>query len=41
MTIPFASYFEAIKSLDTTEATEHTPRGALESLLNALSYTLP
>ena len=30
-------YFAAIKSLDTTESTEHTLRGALENLLNAIA----
>ena len=34
---PFTAYFNAIKSLDTTEATEHTLRGALETLLNAIA----
>ena len=34
---PFTAYFNAIKSLDTTEATEHTLRGALENLLNAIA----
>ena len=37
MTIPLTPYFKAIKSLDTTEATEHTLRGALENLLNAIA----
>ena len=36
MTDPFRPYFNAIKSLDVTEATEHTLRGALENLLNAI-----
>ena len=31
-----ASYFNAIKHLDTAEGTEHTLRGALENLLNAI-----
>ena len=30
-------YFNAIKSLDAAEATEHTLRGALETLLNAIA----
>ena len=30
-------YFNAIKSLDAAEATEHTLRGALENLLNAIA----
>ena len=34
---PLRPYFNAIKSLDTTEATEHTLRGALENLLNAIA----
>ena len=33
----FSSYFNAIKRLDAAEGTEHTPRGALENLLNALA----
>ena len=36
MTDPFQSYFNAIKGLDVSEATEHTLRTALENLLNAL-----
>ena len=39
MTIPLSPYFKTIKSLDTTEATEHTLRGALENLLNAIAAT--
>ena len=34
---PFTAYFNAIKSLDAAEATEHTLRGALENLLNAIA----
>ena len=34
---PFTAYFNAIKSLDAAEATEHTLRGALETLLNAIA----
>ena len=34
---PFTPYFNAIKSLDAAEATEHTLRGALENLLNAIA----
>ena len=37
MAEPFSSYFNAIKRLDTAEGTEHTLRGALENLLNALA----
>ena len=37
MAEPFSSYFNAIKRLDTAEATEHTLRGALENLLNAIA----
>ena len=33
---PLKSYFTAIQSLDAPEATEHTLRGALENLLNAI-----
>ena len=36
---PLKPYFKTIKSLDTTEATEHTLRGALENLLNAIAAT--
>ena len=36
MTDPFKPYFNAIKSLNVTEATEHTLRSALENLLNAI-----
>ena len=34
---PFTAYFNAIKGLDVAEATEHTLRGALETLLNAIA----
>ena len=34
---PFTAYFNAIKGLDAAEATEHTLRGALENLLNAIA----
>ena len=37
MTIPLSPYFNAIKHLDTAEGTEHTLRGALENLLNAIA----
>ena len=37
MAEPFSSYFNAIKRLDTAEGTEHTLRGALENLLNAIA----
>ncbi len=37
MTSPFTSYFKALASLDVSEATEHTLRGTLESLLTALA----
>ncbi len=37
MTGPFAAYFRAIARLDVAEATEHTLRGALETLLDALA----
>lgn len=33
----FAPYFEAIKELDVSEATEHTLRGPLENLLKSLA----
>ena len=36
MTDSFKLYFDAIKGLDVSEATEHTLRTALENLLNAL-----
>ena len=34
---PLKLYFNAVKHLDTTEGTEHTLRGALENLLNAIA----
>ncbi len=34
---PLKPYFNAIRHLEAAESTEHTPRGALESLLNALA----
>ncbi len=37
MSKPLVSYFNAIKHLDTAEGTEHTLRGALENLLNAIA----
>ncbi len=37
MTIPLSPYFNAIKHLDAAEGTEHTLRGALENLLNAIA----
>ena len=37
MTGPFAAYFRAIARLDVAEATEHTLRSALETLLAALA----
>ena len=37
MTGPFAPYFRAIARLDVAEATEHTLRGPLETLLKALA----
>ena len=37
MIIPLSPYFNAIKHLDTAEGTEHTLRGALENLLNAIA----
>ena len=37
MTGPFAPYFRAIARLDVAEATEHTLRGPLETLLDALA----
>ena len=37
MAEPFSSYFNAIKRLDIAEGTEHTLRGALENLLNAIA----
>ena len=37
MTDSFKLYFDAIKRLDISEATEHTLRTALENLLNALA----
>ena len=37
MTGPFAAYFREIARLDVAEATEHTLRGALETLLAALA----
>jgi type I restriction-modification system DNA methylase subunit len=33
----FQAYFNAIKSLDVSDATEHTLRGALENLLNEIA----
>ena len=39
MTSPLILYFTAIKHLDTAESTEHTLRGALETLLNAIAAT--
>ena len=36
MTDSFTLYFDAIKRLDISEATEHTLRGALENLLNVI-----
>lgn len=33
---PLKPYFTAVRHLDTTESTEHTLRGALETLLNAI-----
>jgi predicted helicase len=33
----FQAYFNAIKSLDVNDATEHTLRGALENLLNGIA----
>lgn len=37
MTDPFKVYFDAVKGLDIKDATEHTLRGALENLLNAIA----
>ena len=37
LTNPFAAYFDAIKSLEVSEATEHTLRGPLETLLDSLA----
>ena len=37
MTEPLFSYFNTIKCLDTAENTEHTLRGSLENLLNAIA----
>ena len=34
---PFTNYFKAIREFDSSEATEHTLRGPLENLLNALA----
>ena len=34
---PLKPYFTALKHLDTAESTEHTLRGALETLLNAIA----
>ena len=37
LTNPFAACFDAIKSLEVSEATEHTLRGPLETLLKAMA----
>ena len=34
---PLAAYFNALKEADVSETTEHTLRGALENLLNAIA----
>lgn len=34
---PLAAYFNALKEVDVSETTEHTLRGALENLLNAIA----
>ncbi len=40
MADPFKTYFDAIKNLDISDATEHTLRTALENLLNAVAQHL-
>ena len=37
MSNPLAAYFNALKAVDVSETTEHTLRGALENLLNAIA----